>query len=171
MSKVPASAPSSARSRLVRRLSALVGWSVLLQAAAFLLIAWSYRFAAQALLDAVARSRGAPVSAAAEVGTAIFVVLLDLFLALLIGFFGARWLLRSIVRATPPPNKPPTRPIPWASLCAAALIATISILALASKAEPLASPLFSWAIELFKDGAVFWLFWYAARRVVGLRHA
>jgi hypothetical protein len=154
------------RDRVVRRLSALFGWSIAAQAGAFLAIAWIYRLAAQALLDLAAGSTGDRSSALAAGGAAAAVILLDLFLSLVVGFFGARWLLRAIVRATPHPMKPPVQPIPLASLCAAVLAVTVSVFVYASRPDPQSASWYGWLIELARDGAVIVLFWYAARRAV-----
>ena len=160
-------APADARTRAVRRLSTVFGWSIVFQAAVFLAIAWSYRALAQLILDFAARASGGSPGAYAAILAATVVVLLDLFLALLVGFFGARWLLRAIVRATPHPMKPPTRPIPWASLCAGALVAVVSMLVLAAKTTPLSTLWAAWSFEVLRDAAVVALFWYAAQRVLG----
>lgn len=155
------------RDRVVRRLSALFGWSIAAQAGAFLVIAWTYRLAAQALLNLTATSSRDGSSAIAAGAAAAVVVILDLFLALVVAFFGARWLLRAIVGATPHPMKPPTRPIPLASVCAGVLAVTISVFAYASKPDQHGAIWYGWLFELVRDGVVIALFWYAARRALG----
>jgi hypothetical protein len=166
MAKGVSSDQMTERNRVVRRLSALFGWSIAAQAGAFLAIAWMYRLAAQALLDLTASSTGDRSSAFAAGGVAAVVVLLDLFLSLVVGFFGARRLLRAIVRTTPHPMKPPVQPIPLASLCAAVLAVTVSVFVYASRPDRQSGTWYGWLVELARDGAVIVLFWYAARRAV-----
>lgn len=156
-----------ARQRVVQRLTAMVGISVAVQAVAFLCLSWAYRYATQFVLDAVARANGSQPSQAASGVAAAIVVALELFTALAVGFFAARRLLRGIVRATPHPMKPPTRPIPWAALSAAGVIVVFSILTFASNSEPLAVPWFGWFFELVRDGGIVALFWIAAVRAIG----
>jgi hypothetical protein len=166
MSKAPTKAPADARSRAVRRLSAVFGWSIVLQAGGFLVLAWGYRALAQLILDFAARAAGGQPSATAEGIAGATIVLLDLFVALLAGFVGARWLLRAIVRATPHPMKPPTRPIPLASLCAGAVVATVSILVFVARSAAFGSLWANWSLELLRDAAIVALFWFASRRVL-----
>jgi hypothetical protein len=166
MAKTTTSISSGLRSRVVKRLTAMVGISVVLQAVIFLALSWGYRLIAQLLVETAARMSGGRPSAAGEGVAAAIVVALDLFTALAVGFFGARRLLRFIVRATPHPMKPPTRPIPWAALSAAGLVAAISMLAFASHVQPLGTLWFGWTFELLRDAAIVALFWFAAVRAV-----
>lgn len=154
------------RNRVLQRLTTSVGISVVAQAAIFLALAWSYRIAAHAALEMLARTNEGRSSPTADGIAAVLMVALDLFVALAVGFFGARRLLRSIVRATPHPMKPPTRPITWAALSAAGLVVAFSILAYASNAQPLTVPWFGWAFELLRDAAIAVLFWFAAARAI-----
>jgi hypothetical protein len=144
----------------------MAAYSVALQAVVFLALAWAYRFAARLILEAAAHANGDHSSAVADGIAAAVVVALDLFCALAVGFFGARWLLRAIVRATPHPMKPPTRPIAWVALSAAGVVVAFMILSYAYKNEPLSVPWFGWAFELLRDAAIVALFWIAAIRVV-----
>ena len=166
MSKTSAPISSEMRSRTVARLATLAAYAVVMQAVAFIALSWLYRFVMRAALEAFARSDGGQTPQAVEGIAAAIAVVLDLFTALAVSFFANRWLLRSIVRATPHPMRPPTRPIPWAALSAAAVIVAFSVLAYAASDEPLTMPLFGWMFELTRDAAVAALFWFAATRVV-----
>ena len=156
----------SARDRVVRRLAATVALSVALQAAAFLLLAWIERWCAGLILDAIARSAHGALATGSDAIVAAILLVVELFTALVVGFVGARRLLRSIVRATPHPMQPPTKPIPWAAACAGGIVAAVSILTFASSVQPLASPGFGWSFEILRDAAVIALFWFAATRVL-----
>jgi hypothetical protein len=166
MAKTPSASSIEARAKVVRKLSALFGWSAALQAATFIAAAWTYRYLAQVLLDWIGRtSATGPSSVADAIGNAI-IVALDLFFAALIGFVGARRLLKSIVRATPHPMKPPTKPVPLAGLCAAAVVVVFSMLEYAGTPHLAATEALGWIFELLRDAAVVWLFWFAARRAI-----
>ena len=167
MSKASTTAATDARNRVVRRLAGTMAASVAVQAATILVLAWAYRSAAQFALDALASAnRGKPADGADAIAAAM-VVALELFTALAVGFFAARGLLRAIVRATPHPMKPPTRPIPWASLCAGGIVAAVDILTFASNAHNSGAPLwFGWTFELLRDAAIVALLWIAALRAV-----
>lgn len=161
----PKGAQPSARTKTVARLSSLFGWSITLQAAIFLAIDIAMRYGARVLVEGIARGNsGTWFAVDAVVTIAIVVVAADLFFAAMIGFMGARRLLWAIVRATPHPMQAPTQPIPIAALCAAAVVAVISIMRFASTAQPPSTLIFGWALELVRDAAIVWLFWFAARR-------
>lgn len=165
MSKTQASATASTRDRAVRRLASTVAFSVALQAAAFLLLAWLERWCARLALDMLARSQGS-LTTASDAIVAVLLVILELFTALVVSYIGARRLLRAIVRATPHPMRPPTRPIPWAALCAGGIATAVSILTFASSGQQAAAPWFGWVFEIVRDAAVVALFWFAAVRVL-----
>lgn len=154
------------RERAVRRLAGMTAFSVIAQAALFLILNALYRFGARFTLDAIANaSNGSPPPGADAIAAAI-VVALELLTALVIGFFAARRLLVAIVRATPHPMKPPTSPIPWASLCAGGIVAVISVLEFAR--QPL-QEWSGWSVELLRDVAIAVIFLYAAWRALPAR--
>ena len=159
-------APTRDRTRVVQRLTTLAAFAAAAQAVIYLVLAFAYRFAAGAVLGAL-NGQGAQNSQATEGAAALLVMALDLFFALAVGFFGARWLLRAIVRATPHPMKPPTRPILWVALSAAFVAVAFLILAFAASNQSLAAPGFGWAFELIRDAAIVVLFRYAAARAIG----
>ena len=169
MSQSTTPASAQMRERVVRRLTAMVGVSVTAQTVIFLALSWAYRFISQYGLEAVARASGGKMAGATDLIATILLLVLELFTALAVGFIASRRLLRSILRATPPPMKPPTRPIPWASLSAAIAIVVISILAHASGQDPM--PSVGWTFEIARDAAVVALFWIGSVRAVGPRVA
>ena len=168
MSKSQPFTDADARERVVRRLAGMFAISVVIQAALFLALAALYRFAARFALDTIANaSQGSP-PAGADAVAALVVLLLELFTALVIGFFAARRLISAVVRATPHPMKPPTRPIPWASLCAGGIVAVVGVLDFAR--QPLLEQAWSaWFVELVRDIGIALLFWYAAARAMSVR--
>jgi hypothetical protein len=153
------------RERVVRKLTAMVGVSVTAQAVIFLALSWVYRLIAQFGLEAAARAGGAKNAGATDAIALILLVALELFTALAIGFIASRRLLRAILRATPHPMKPPTRPIPWASLSAAIAIVVVSILMHAADQDQ--SPAVGWTFEIARDAAVVALFWIGSVRAIG----
>lgn len=163
MSKTQQYTETSERERVVRKLFGMFALSVVIQAALFLVLAALYRLGARFALDTIASaSQGSP-PAGADAIAALVVLVLELFSALLIGFFAARKLLSVVVRATPHPMKPPTRPIPFASLYAGGIIAVIGVLDFAR--QPLLEQAWSaWLVEIVRDVGIALLFWYAATR-------
>jgi len=157
------------RERVVRTLTTLVGVSVTAQAVIFLALSWAYRLIVQIGLEAVARASGGKMAGATDLIATILLLALELVTALAVGFIASRRLLRSILRATPHPMKPPTRPIPWASLSAAIAIVVVSILAHASGQDPM--PSVGWTFEIVRDAAVVALFWIGSVRAMGPRVA
>lgn len=163
MSKSQPFSDSSARERVVRKLFGMFALSVIIQAALFIALAALYRFGARFALDTIANaSQGSPPAGADGIA-ALIVLVLDLFTALVIGFFAARRLQRAVVRLTPHPMKPPTRPIPMASLYAGGIIAVIGVLDFARQ-PLLGQPWSAWLVELVRDIGIALLFWYAAAR-------
>lgn len=144
----------------------MVGVSVTAQAVIFLALSWAYRSIVQFALEAAQRASGGRMPAV-DVVAAMLLLALELFTALAVGFIASRRLLSSILRATPHPMKPPTRPIPWASLSAAIAIAVISILAHAADIGQLSAAWFGWAYEIVRDAAVIALFWVGSVRALG----
>jgi hypothetical protein len=156
-------AAAQRRKQVVGKISSLFFIAIAMQTVAFLAPSWAYHFAANALLQALSTSSGIPSPAIALV-TALVLIALDLFLALVVGFFGARWLYRHIVRATPKTMKPPVRPVPFASVCAGAVVVTVSIISIVS--QPRVGGAAAWGFVLFREAAVFALLWHAALRAV-----
>lgn len=168
MPKTQAMNESDVRERAVRRLAGMSALSVAVQAALFLILAALYRVFARLALDALANAAHGSPPAGADAIAATAVLALELFTALAIGFFAARRLLKAIVRATPHPMKPPTRPIPWMSLAAGGIVAVIGVLDFAR--QPLAYQDWSaWSVELARDAAIAVIFWYAAWRALPAR--
>jgi len=153
------------RERVVRRLTAMVGVSVTAQVVIFLALSWAYRLIIQFGLETAARTGGGSGAGAFDAIAVALLIALELFTALAVGFIASRRLLRAILRATPHPMKPPTRPIPWASLAAAIAIAVVSALAHAAGQDPTA-PL-GWMFEIVRDAAIVALFWIGSVRAVG----
>jgi hypothetical protein len=153
------------RERVVRKLTVMVGVSVTAQAVIFLALSWVYRLIVEFGLETTARAGGEKNAGPADAIALILLVALELFTALAVSFIASRRLLRSILRATPHPMKPPTRPIPWASLSAAIAIAVI--LALMHAAGQDLSPALGWTFEIVRDAAIVALFWIGSVRAVG----
>jgi hypothetical protein len=152
----------------VRRLAGMFAISVIVQAALFLALAALYRLGARFALDTIANASQGSLPAGADAVGALVVLLLELFTALVIGFFAARRLISAVVRATPHPMRPPTRPIPWASLCAGGIVAVVGVLDFAR--QPLLEQAWSaWFVELVRDVGIALLFWYAAARAMSAR--
>lgn len=168
MSKSQPFTDAGARERVVRRLAGMFAISVVIQTTLFLALAELYRLGARFALDSIANASQGSLPAGADAVAALVVLLLELFTALVIGFFAARRLISAVVRATPHPMKPPTRPIPWASLCAGGIVAVVGVLDFAR--QPLLEQTWSaWFVELVHDIGIALLFWYAAVRAMGVR--
>jgi hypothetical protein len=170
MSKTQPFTDADARERVVRKLFGMFALSVVIQAALFLALAALYRLAARFALDTIANASHGSPPAGADATAALIVLVLELFTALVIGFFAGRRLLSAVVRATPHPMKPPTRPIPLASLYAGGIVAVISVLDFAR--QPLLGQSWpAWVVELVRDIGIAVLFWYAAARSMTARKA
>ena len=168
MSKSQPFTDAGARERVVRRLAGMFAISVVIQTTLFLALAELYRLGARFALDSIANASQGSLPAGADAVAALVVLLLELFTALVMGFFAARRLVSAVVRATPHPMKPPTRPIPWASLCAGGIVAVVGVLGFAR--QPLLEQTWSaWFVELVHDIGIALLFWYAAVRAMGVR--
>lgn len=168
MSKSQPFTDAGARERVVRRLAGMFAISVIIQAVLFLVLVALYRLGARFALGTIANASQGSLPAGADAVAALVVLLLELFTALVIGFFAARRLISAIVRATPHPMKPPTRPIPWASLCAGGIVTVVGVLDFAR--QPLLEQAWSaWFVELVHDIGIALLFWYAAVRALGVR--
>ena len=168
VSKTQPYTDTDARERVVRKLFGMFALSVVIQAALFLALGALYRLGAQFAVDTIANaSQGRPPSGAIAIA-ALVILVLELFTALAIGFFAARRLLSAVVRATPHPMKPPTRPIPWASLCAGGIVAVINVLGFARQ-PLLVQPWWAWLVELVRYIGIALLFWYAAARATVVR--
>lgn len=152
------------RNRLIQRLSTTFALGVALQAIVYLAVAWAYRFLGNLLVDSSARASQGQSAPAAEGIAAVVILLLDLFLALLVGFFGARRLYVALAKAAPKAQRPPVQPVPLAALCAGGIVAAASILIFAASSVALRNAWLGWTLELLRDAAVVGLFWYAAQR-------
>jgi len=149
---------ADARTRAVRDISGIFAWAVAIQAAAFLAISISIAFATGLLAQAMANA----TNGAAALALLALDWVIDLVLALVIGYAGARRLLRALVRATPHPAKPATQLIPLAAFCAALLAVAVLVLLDAQ----LPQSVLGWTIEAGRDAAIVAIFWFSASRVV-----
>jgi hypothetical protein len=160
----PSSASDQARARLVSRLSLFFAIAVVAQAAAFIALSEAYQFASGAAVGALASSGAGQGALTLQASLIVIGFLFDLFLALVIGFYGSRLLARSIVRTMPRGKKPPLQPIPFAALCAAALIIAFTLFEAAAAQQPLGAA--AWLLLLVRPICVGVLLWYAARRAL-----
>ena len=155
-----------ARAAAVRRLTSAFGVSVFAQAVSFLAIVFVLHFAAHAILDASAASGGVAPSAGVALAAVIAEFVIALFFALFISFVASRRLVYAIVRATPPPSKPPVRPVPFAALCAAAIVVAVSLAVFAASPDAFAAGGLGWLIQLVREAAFVGAFWIGSTRAV-----
>ncbi|HXW77540.1 MAG TPA: hypothetical protein VEJ20_09030 [Candidatus Eremiobacteraceae bacterium] len=167
MAKTPPSRAEEEHRRTVTRLSTLFAATVVLSALAFLAPSIAYQHFAQWVLGAIAGPTDEPPVAAPYVAALIGLVV-DCFLALLVGYFGARYLARAIVRIVPKNKRPPLEPVPYAAACAAAVIVAFSFL-MAATTQPIGA--LGFAVLLVRDALVAALIWFAARRALAPRKA
>ena len=138
-----------------------------MQIVLFLVLAWLYRSIAAIALGAIDNASSGQADRIGSVVAVALVLVLDLFTALAIAWFVSRRLLWFIVRVTPHPAKPPTRPIPFISLCAGVIVAVVSIIAFVSGGPVTTASGAAWIVELLREAAIVALFWFGALRAVG----
>jgi hypothetical protein len=162
----PTMASEQRRSRVVGRLLWFFAFSVLSQAAVFIIVIAAYQFTTGKLLAAFAGDAGSVRIWAIVAVVARFA--LEAFLALAIGFFAARRLAGAITRHASGAKRPPIQAVPYAAACAAAIIVAYSLLVFAARPQTGAG---AWIVLVVEEAAVAYLLYFAARRALRPRRA